>query len=124
MAPKKEEKKSKKPGISTAKTNGKVTEGAKTAKAAVKETKVKAKQAEKAGKAKEAKRAEKSNRKRGGDLADKKVKLLVKENPKRGKSAERFAIYKTGMKVSEFVEKGGLLADVKYDLGKKFISLS
>lgn len=48
-----------------------------------------------------------------------------KNNPKRegSKSADRFALYKNGMTVDQFVAAGGLYADVVYDVDKKFISV-
>jgi hypothetical protein len=46
-------------------------------------------------------------------------------NPKRAgsASAQRFALYKTGMTVAEFMEKGGSRADVTHDMGKNFIKV-
>lgn len=57
------------------------------------------------------------------DFAGKSVKILVDSNPKRGKAAERFALYKNGMSVDEFVKLGGTVADVRWDMGKGFIKL-
>lgn len=55
----------------------------------------------------------------------KKIKLLVHDNPKRAGSApfKRFALYKTGMKAETFLEKGGLMIDLKWDVGHGFIEL-
>jgi hypothetical protein len=59
-------------------------------------------------------------------LADKKITVLVKENPKREgtKGHAAFAQYKNGIKVSTFVERGGSLADVKWDMAHGYISLA
>lgn len=42
---------------------------------------------------------------------------------KRGKAAERFALYKVGMTVDEYVAAGGSRADVSYDVKHNFITL-
>lgn len=54
-----------------------------------------------------------------------KLKVLVKENPKRAgsESASRFDLY-TGCKtVQDYLDKGGRLADVKWDTEKSYIQL-
>ncbi len=53
------------------------------------------------------------------------IKLLVKENPKRegSKTHERFALYKNGMKVSEALEKGLTREDLDWDTKHDFISI-
>jgi hypothetical protein len=58
--------------------------------------------------------------------ADSVIKVLVEENPKRkGSEAHaRFAKYKDGMTVDEFLKKGGRTIDLNYDVAHKFISLS
>jgi hypothetical protein len=43
---------------------------------------------------------------------------------KRGKAAERFALYKVGMTVEDYVAAGGSRADVAYDVKHNFITLS
>ncbi len=56
---------------------------------------------------------------------------LVAENPKRGQSRERFALYRNGMTVDEYVaavvRQGGIervaLEDVCWDLNREFIVL-
>ena len=50
----------------------------------------------------------------------------VAENPKRAGSAafDRFALYRTGMKVSTFLEKGGTRADLSWDTARGFISVA
>jgi len=54
---------------------------------------------------------------------DMKIKLLVKENPKRAGAAERFALYEDGMTVQEYLAAGGLMADVRWDTKMEFISV-
>ena len=46
-----------------------------------------------------------------------------KPNPKRGKSEARFALYKEGMTVQEYIEAGGYAADIKWDLDRDFIRI-
>lgn len=54
------------------------------------------------------------------------VTLLVKGNPKREGSEAygRFAFYKDGMTVGEFIKAGGTMADVVWDLGHRLIALA
>ncbi len=52
-----------------------------------------------------------------------KIKVLAKENPKRGKSAKRFSIYKNGMTVAAAIEKGALRGDLRWDAAHKYIAL-
>jgi len=52
------------------------------------------------------------------------IKILADKNPKRGKSAERFALYKDGMTVKEAKEAGVTAADITYDTNKEFISVT
>ena len=47
-----------------------------------------------------------------------------KPNPKRGKSKVRFELYREGMTVQEYVEAGGLVADIKWDQDRNFISVT
>jgi hypothetical protein len=62
---------------------------------------------------------------------NKKIKLLVTENPKRGKSRDRFALYQNGQTVEQFVArivKAGnpvsvARADLRWDLGKGLIAV-
>lgn len=56
----------------------------------------------------------------GGDA---KIKVLAKENPKRGSAAERFALYKNGMTVDEYIAAGGTRADVNWDTKQGFIEV-
>ena len=59
------------------------------------------------------------------------ISLLVKDNPKRGNSRERFAIYRTGMSPDQYVAKcvaaGNAAslarADLRWDLSRKFIAI-
>lgn len=53
-----------------------------------------------------------------------KITLLVKENPKRGASAERYALYKTGMTVDAYVEAGGRRADIAWDVAHSYIKVA
>lgn len=52
-----------------------------------------------------------------------KITVLSKENPKRAKAAERFALYKNGMTIGDYVAAGGTLADVRWDVKQSFISV-
>lgn len=53
------------------------------------------------------------------------ITVLVKDNPKRpgSKSHARFALYKTGMTVGEFLAAGGTSGDVAWDARHKFIEV-
>lgn len=52
------------------------------------------------------------------------ITLVAETNPKRGKSAARFAIYRTGMTVAEFLAEGGLRADLAWDAEHGYISVA
>lgn len=61
-----------------------------------------------------------------------KIHILVKDkNPKRGKAADRFNLYRNGMSVSQYIEeckklgtaRGAALQDVRWDFVKKFIDV-
>ncbi len=98
----------------------KTTADEKTAKAAKAP-----KSAEKASK----KGIEKAQEAAAGKRAEKlalKIKILVKENPKRANSNgwKNFNLYKDDMTVGEFVEAGGTLADVRWDAAHDYIELS
>lgn len=56
---------------------------------------------------------------------DCKITVLVSGNPKRAGTAahDRFGYYRTGMKVSTFIEKGGTHLDLAYDVKKEFIKV-
>jgi hypothetical protein len=70
----------------------------------------------------------------GAAISDdnRKIKLLVDENPKRGKSRDRFALYRTGLTVEQYVErsvKAGnpvslARADLRWDESKKLIAIA
>jgi hypothetical protein len=51
--------------------------------------------------------------------------IAVQENPKRAGSGAhaRYALYKVGMTVNEFLKAGGISADVHWDSKQKFIKL-
>jgi hypothetical protein len=57
---------------------------------------------------------------------DQKIKLLVKSNPKKlgSKSYERFNKYHNGISVGEFLDKGGLSIDLKWDVEHNFIKIT
>ena len=54
------------------------------------------------------------------------IAVLVKDNPKRKNTHAftRFALYKSGMTVDEYISAGGKLADVKHDIANEFISVT
>ena len=54
---------------------------------------------------------------------DMKITVVAKENPKRAKAAERFALYKNGMTIGEYVKAGGTMADIRWDVKQNFISV-
>ena len=53
------------------------------------------------------------------------ITLLVTENPKREGAAgrQRFALYRTGMTVQDYLDKGGKRSDIRRDSRKGFIKL-
>jgi len=51
-----------------------------------------------------------------------KISVLVEGNPKRGTAATRYALYKNGMTVGKYIELGGQLRDVTWDIGQGWIS--
>lgn len=56
---------------------------------------------------------------------DRIITVVAEENPKKAgtKSHDRFALYHTGMSVSEFVAAGGTRADVKWDAERGYIEV-
>lgn len=58
-------------------------------------------------------------------LPDMKIKVLVKENPKREGSASyaRFAHYFNSKSVADFIAAGGTYGDIKWDIEHNFISV-
>lgn len=55
---------------------------------------------------------------------DAKITLLRKDNPKRGASADRYKLYKSGMTVDDYVKAGGFRADIAWDMEREFIKVS
>lgn len=55
-----------------------------------------------------------------------KVKVLVKENPRRSGTAayKRFSLYKSGMTVGEYIKAGGKRGSLLKDVRKGFVSVS
>lgn len=53
------------------------------------------------------------------------ITVLAKENPKRpgSKAHARFALYRTGMTVGEWLEAGGTMSCLAYDLEHEFIEV-
>jgi hypothetical protein len=62
---------------------------------------------------------------RGKRIENQKIRVLVKDNPKRPSSASfgRFALYATCKTTDEFLAAGGLSADLRYDVEHEFIEL-
>ncbi len=52
-----------------------------------------------------------------------KIKLLISGNPKRSDAHRRFAFYKNGMTVDEYIAAGGTRADVNWDVKQQLISV-
>ena len=76
-----------------------------------------------------AKKPAKKGGRRGpaGTYADTaKITVVVTENPKKAGTAShtRFAVYKTGMTVAEFLKAGGKRADLDWDVSHKFVSIA
>jgi hypothetical protein len=51
-----------------------------------------------------------------------KIKILVEGNPKKGTAAERYNLYKNNMTVGKYIELGGQLRDVTWDVKQGWIS--
>ncbi len=51
------------------------------------------------------------------------IKLLVRHNPKlRGSKAyARFSLYRDGMKVGDFLDAGGTMGDIRYNIGHGYL---
>lgn len=62
---------------------------------------------------------------RGASLEGKKVRLLVKENPRRTNTRawDTYALYKDGMLVETFIKAGGTVGDLRWDEKRKHIEL-
>lgn len=54
------------------------------------------------------------------------ITLLVESNPKRegSEAHKRFALYKNGITVADFLKAGGAMADINWDLGHRLIALT
>ncbi len=52
-----------------------------------------------------------------------KITILVEGNPKRGTAAERYNLYKNNMTVGKYIELGGQLRDVTWDVKQGWISV-
>ena len=52
------------------------------------------------------------------------ITVLAESNPKRGESAERFALYRDGMTVGEYLAAGGVSKDVNWDAARGYISVT
>lgn len=59
----------------------------------------------------------------GGWADDAKIRVLVKGNPKKGASAERFAKYKTGLTVAKAKGLGLTPGDLRWDVAHAFIAI-
>jgi hypothetical protein len=95
-----------------------------TGKPAVKAAKKVAapKPAAKAAKVSAPKAAAKEAKVAGPD--NRKITVLVGENPKRGSAAERFDLYKKNATVDKYVAAGGKKEDIGWDVKKGFISVA
>jgi hypothetical protein len=54
------------------------------------------------------------------------ITLVAETNPKRNNtlSRERFALYRTGMTVAEYIQAGGRSGDVNHDAAEGYITLA
>ena len=54
------------------------------------------------------------------------ITVLAATNPKKpsSKAYQRFALYRTGMTVGDYVKAGGRVGDIQYDTRHQFISVS
>lgn len=50
------------------------------------------------------------------------ITILAEGNPKKGSAAVRYALYKNGMTVGKYIELGGQLRDVTWDIKQGWIS--
>jgi len=59
------------------------------------------------------------------DTDSAKITLLAESNPKREGSAAhgRFALYKSGMTVSEYLAAGGTRSDLRWDAARNFVRI-
>lgn len=58
-------------------------------------------------------------------LGEKTIKVLIDHNPKRdgSRAHKRFAMYKDGLLVADYIKKGGAMSAIRYDLAHKYIAL-
>ena len=56
-------------------------------------------------------------------VANQAITLLVSANPKRGKSAPRFELYRTSPDTHSYIAAGGYSADLAWDVKRGFIKL-
>jgi hypothetical protein len=50
--------------------------------------------------------------------------IMTDRNPKRAAAKDRFALYRSGMTVAEYLTVGGKKSDVAFDAKKGYITLS
>ena len=52
--------------------------------------------------------------------------VIAHENPKQpgSRSRTRFGLYRSGMTVQEFLNVGGLIADIYFDISRAYIAVS
>lgn len=86
------------------------------------------KKATKKAKTPKEKKAKTEAGKRGGRspkfTADMKITKLVSENPFRAGAAKRFDLIRDGMTVGKYLELGGLMADLRWDVKVKAIKIT
>ena len=82
--------------------------------------------ATKKAKAKKAKKPATNGKRQRKFSDDQKITLLVEGNPRRKGSAtyKIYALYKDGMTVGQFLQKGGRLVDVAADVERKHIKVA
>lgn len=83
------------------------------------------KQAKKRGNAEALKKAREAGVKGREEARARKIKVLASENPKREGSAahKKFSLYKNGMTVGEFLDKGGTSSCIAYDVKHGYIEV-
>ena len=73
-----------------------------------------------------AEKAEGNRKGRASPFAGKKIKLLVKDNPKRAgtDSHTRFGLYSTHKDVDAYLAAGGTTGDLHWDIGRNYIEVA